>query len=130
MVTALTFVGVCVLGHVVVAPSMYGMRWLALKERRPKPSEFWGSWSVFLIGVTERYVALTLVLLAPSYLASFIGGWVLLKFALGWQRESKNGEVLTDSMLAMIGNVLSLAIAIAAGIVLNPTAIDVWAKAH
>ena len=55
MVTALTFVGVCVLGHFVVASSMYGMRWLALKERQPR--EFWGSWSVFLIGVTERYAA-------------------------------------------------------------------------
>ena len=64
------------------------------------------------------------------YLPSFIGGWIVLKFALGWQRERKTKEALTGSMLALIGNVLSFAIAIAIGAWLNPNALDVRAKAN
>jgi hypothetical protein len=132
MITALAFLGVCVVGHFVVAPCMYGMRWLALSKKylEKQETKFLGDCSVFLIGATERYVALTLVLLAPLYLPAFIGGWVLLKFALGWQRVKENGEAMTDSMLAIIGNVLSFAIAIGVGVYLNPDAIDVWAKPH
>jgi hypothetical protein len=55
---------------------------------------------------------------------------VLLKFALGWQREKNSSEVMTDSMLALIGSVLSFATAIAVGVYLNRHAIDVWATAR
>jgi hypothetical protein len=118
----LAYLVVCVVGHFVVAVLLYGMRRVTL-NRRP---EFW-DWSVFFIGATERAVALTLVLLAPPYLPPFIGGWVALKFALGWQRERKTKEALTGSMLALIGNVLSFTIAIGVGVYLNRHAIDVWA---
>lgn len=70
-------------------------------------------------------MALTLVLKAPPYLPAFVGGWVLLKFALGWQRETKSSEVLTDSMLALIGNVISFGIAIWVGASIYPHAIYV-----
>jgi hypothetical protein len=83
-----------------------------------------------ILGATERAVALTLVLLAPPYLASFIGGWVLLKFAIGWQREKHSDEVARGSFVALIGNVLSFAIAIAIGVYLNPDALKFFQTAR
>lgn len=114
----------CVVGWLAVACALYVMRWLVLKERRPPFIE----WSAFLGGATERAVALTLVLTAPPYLPAFIGGWVLLKFAIGWQRSTSD-EVAEQSFLALIGNVISFAIAIAIGVLLNPKALEVWATA-
>jgi len=128
MIIAIAYLVACFAGHLVVAVLLYGMRRATLK-RRPEFSDLW-ELSVFFLGVTERAVALTLVLWAPPYLPTFIGGWVALKFALGWQRERKTSEALTASMLALIGNVLSFAIAIGVGVVLNPEAIFVWATAR
>lgn len=116
-----SYFGVCIMGWALVATCLYGMRWVVLKERPP-----FSEWSVFFIGVTERAVALTLVLMAPPYLPVFIGGWVVLKFALGWQRE-KDKNAAAGSMLALIGNVLSFAVAVAVGAALNPQALVVWA---
>ena len=70
------------------------------------------------------------------------GGWVLLKFALGWQAsmsatehhskeerskirreyhsKEERSKIQQGSMLAMIGNVLSFAVAAVVGWVLNP----------
>jgi hypothetical protein len=104
------------------------------RKNRPRFIE----WLTFFGGVTERAVALTLVLKAPSYLPAFIGGWVLLKFAIGWQRDKYGGDKFGDfhddqvgeqSFLALIGNVLSFAIAIAIGVFLNPKALEAWATA-
>ena len=124
------YLGVCVAGWLAVAVCLYVMRWLVLKkENRPRFSD----WPAFLGGI-ERVVALTLVLWAPPYLPSFIGGWVLLKFAIGWQREEYGGEDKRDvekgRFLALIGNVLSFAIAIGVGLLLNPAALEIWAKPH
>ena len=82
---------------------------------------------LFFIGATERAVALTLVLWAPAYLPAFIGGWVVLKFALGWQRVTEDRQVTTQSHLALIGNVISFAIPIAVGLALYPEALNAWA---
>ena len=123
------YLGVCIGGWLVVAVLLYVMRWLVLKK---KPDFF--DLPAFYGGVVERFVALTLVLCAPPYLPSFIGGWVLLKFAIGWQREGYGGEDKGDvekgRFLALIGNVLSFAIAIGVGVALNPAALDIWAKPH
>jgi hypothetical protein len=100
-------------GWLVVGTCLYLMRWACLG----RPSSFIDL-SVIFLGATERGVALTLVLFAPSYLAGFIGGWVALKFALGWKRETTTPEVLTGSMLSLVGNVISFAIPIAVGVVL------------
>src|SRR6478752_7074857 len=79
----------CVVGHFVVAGCLWVMRWLALKkgnrppfivqkkEDRPPLID----WMPLFGGVIERFVALTFVLMAPAYLPTFIGGWVVLKFA-------------------------------------------------
>jgi len=55
---------------------------------------------------------------------------VLLKFAIGWQRQKYGDEAARESFLALIGNVLSFAIAIGVGVALNPAALDIWAKPH
>jgi hypothetical protein len=107
---------VCVVGHFLVASCLYVMRRLVGLKKLPPFTE----WLNFLMGGTERGVALTLYLLAPPYLPTFIGGWILLKFAVGWQRRAKepgiDGDFVEQSaMLALIGNVLSFAIAIAGG---------------
>ena len=55
----------------------------------------------------ERAVATTLVAFAPSYLATFIGGWVALKFAANWKRQSDNDPASAQgSLLFLIGNVV------------------------
>src|SRR5215831_15395302 len=95
MIIAIAYLVACFAGHLVVAVLLYGMRRATLK-RRPEFSDLW-ELSVFFIGVTERAVALTLVLWAPPYLPTFIGGWVALKFALGWQREGYGGEDKGDA---------------------------------
>jgi hypothetical protein len=132
MTTAFTYlvayILACIAGWLAVACALYVMRRLVLKEKNRPPFIDWIS---FFGGATERAVALTLVLKAPPYLPAFIGGWVLLKFAIGWQREKRDDddekEVATQSFLALIGSVLSFAIAIAIGLALNPKALDVWA---
>jgi hypothetical protein len=121
------YLGVCVGGWLVVAVCLYVMRWLVLPELNW--SKF-SDWPAFFGGAVERAVALTLVLWAPPYLASFIGGWVLLKFAIGWQREERSEAVAKGSFLALIGNVISFAIAIAGGVLLNPKALEIWATPH
>jgi len=73
----------CIGGWLIVGACLYCMRWsLGLKTRSFAPLELF-------IGCTERAVALTLVLKAPPYVPAFIGGWVVLKFALGWQRSRR-----------------------------------------
>jgi len=70
------------------------------KEQSFAPLDFW-------IGGTERAVATTLVAFAPSYLATFIGGWVALKFAANWKRQSDNDPASAQgSLLFLIGNVV------------------------
>jgi hypothetical protein len=129
MATTFTYLGAylltCVGGWLAVACALWGMRRLVLDKNRPPFIDRVG----ILVGVTERAVALTLVLMAPSYLPSFIGGWVLLKFAIGWQREKHGDQIAEQSFLALIGSVVSFAIAIAIGVALNQKALDVWATA-
>jgi hypothetical protein len=128
--TTFTYLGAyllaCVGGWLAVACALYVMRWLVLEKKSRPP---FSDWPAFLGGATERAVALTLVLKAPPYLPAFIGGWVLLKFAIGWQREKHGDEVAKQSFLALIGSVLSFAVAIAIGVALNPKALEVWATA-
>lgn len=91
---AVAYLVACVGGWLIVGACMYGMRRLVLKH----PEKF-SEWSVFFVGITERAVALTLVLIAPLYLPTFIGGWVVLKFALGWQREKHSDESRREACL-------------------------------
>ena len=48
---------------------------------------------------------------------------------MGWQRAGDTSKHIAESKLALVGNALSFAIAIGAGMTLNPDAINVWATA-
>jgi hypothetical protein len=116
-------VGVCsVVAWYITGGLLFAMRWCM--GLNTKGSLDWGT---FFLGSTERLITVALVLLAPSYLPSFIGGWVALKVALGWKASLSNKDPTVDpvkvqqgGMLALIGNVLSFAIAIGVGWVLCP----------
>lgn len=109
---------VCIVGNYLVAYTMLFLKWLVDLDTRPIIE-----WMGFCIGFFERAVALTLVIWAPRYLVTFIGGWVLLKFAIGWQRTPLTPKLARGVQLALIGNVISFAIAIAGGLYLNPNAL-------
>jgi hypothetical protein len=121
----------CIGGYFVVGFCLWVMRLTLKKENRPEFRDWMARWKafwmIFLFGATERAVALTLVLMAPAYLPAFIGGWVLLKFAIGWQREKNENEAATQSFFALIGNVITFAIPIAVGLALYPEALNAWA---
>jgi hypothetical protein len=111
----------CVGGYLIVGAYLYYVR-RALDMKA-------GSFLLidFLIGCTERAVALTLVLWTPPYVPAFIGGWVLLKFAIGWQRVPHSQEGDQGILLALTANVISFAIALGVGLFVNPGALQVWA---
>jgi len=104
---------VCVVGNYAVAYFLFLLKWSLGLDTRPIVERM-----ASFIG--QRAVALTLFLLAPHYLAAFIGGWVLLKFALGWQRTPFVYKLAVGGQVALIGNVFSFAIAIAGGYYLHP----------
>jgi hypothetical protein len=89
-----------------------------------EPHEFFAPLD-FWLGGTERCVATTLILFAPRYLPTFIGGWVVLKFAANWQRH-KGTEFGQPSLIALLGSVLSFAAAIGATLYMRPDLINSW----
>jgi hypothetical protein len=131
-VVALWLTATCisvVVGHAILAPAMRGMEGCLRLKQRPlfEPLDLW-------VGGTERAVATTLVFYGPKYLAAFIGGWVLLKFALGWQRQGTGRsrlpeEVVSRSFLSLGGNAISFAIAVVVGVLLHPQSLDAWSEA-
>ena len=65
-----------------------------------------------------------MVVSGVSYLPAFIGAWITFKLAANWQRiKSESDEVRKGTLIALIGNVFSFALAIAIGFWLNPTVI-------
>jgi hypothetical protein len=71
------------------------------------------------VGSVERLTAMVIFAHAPKYIAAFIGGWVALKFAANWQRKPTKTD---ESLIALTGSVISMAIALLAGNILNPNA--------
>jgi hypothetical protein len=99
-------------------------RWYRLKQRpRFEPLDLW-------LGGAERAIATTLVFYAPKYLVVFIGAWVALKLALGWQRRAGSTrvpeEVITRSLLSLAGSATSFAIAAVVGVLFHREALDAW----
>ena len=86
-----------------------------------KPRPFF-RWLDVWLGGAERFVATTLILFQPRYLAPFIGGWVALKFAANWQRRQVDG-VEQISQVSLVGSVISFAVAIGATIWMRPDVI-------
>ncbi len=76
-------------------------------------------WLDVWVGFTERAIATTLCIWAPKQLPLFIGGWVIAKLAAGWGRQS-DPNYAPAHVIALVGNALSFAVAIAAGLIANP----------
>jgi hypothetical protein len=96
MTYVIAYFTACVGGYVIVGAYLYCVRRvLGMKSKSFQLLDL-------LVGCTERAVALTLVLWAPPYVPTFIGGWVLLKFALGWQRTEHSQEGDQGILLALL----------------------------
>lgn len=77
----------------------------------------------FWVGGTERAIVTTLVIFSPTNLPLFIGGWVAAKLAAGWSRYS-GPEFASAHLISLVGSALSIAAAIAAGLLVAPNMIE------
>jgi hypothetical protein len=107
-------------GYFVLLAIMSLIRKTTRQPMKHRAIDFW-------VGGTERAVATTLVIIAPPYVGLFIGAWVALKMAANWQRRESSDLVRTATMTALLGSVFSFAVAICAGLLVNPGALAVWA---
>lgn len=106
-------------GHIAVVSLINVIRTIARQPDKSKALDF-------CIGGTERAVATTLVIMAPGYVAPFIGAWVALKIAANWERLGSTAFARQGTLIALLGNVYSFAVAIAVGVWVNPHALQVW----
>ncbi len=113
-------------GHFLIGGLMHLMR---MTTGQPKEKIY--EWVPFWIGCTERFVATTLVILAPRYVGAFVATWVTLKLAASWQRMSGTKEtVRVGTLLSLVGSAWSFIVAIAAGLYINwDAALRAWASA-
>ena len=72
------------------------------------------SWSLLLLGGTERGIATTLFMFAPTQLPVFVADWSAAKIAAGWGRVS-DVKYAAAHMTALVGTAWSFCFAIAAG---------------
>lgn len=84
-------------------------------------------WLDLWVGGTERAVATTLTIWCPHLLPAFVGGWVVIKLALNWQRQNTEG-VQRISLVALVGSVVSFAVAIGVALMLHPSSLDDLSK--
>ena len=106
-------------GYYAVKLLLFVIRKTTRQDQKAHPFDFW-------LGGTERAVVTTLVILAPSYVAAFIGAWIALKIAANWQRRTNTDATRKGTQTALIGNVLSFAIAIGCGVLANRDALRIW----
>lgn len=97
-----------------------------------KEDNFYGistmySWSLFWLGSTERGIATTLFIFAPTQLPVFIAGWSAAKIAAGWGR-TKGVEYSAGHLSALVGTAWSFSIAVAAGYLASPASLTLLAK--
>ena len=83
------------------------------------------------IGGLERIICTALVIWAPHLVVVFVGPWIALKFALNWKRqEGKNAEqkdrIARKGLSALVGNAVSFAIAILAGLFARLPPLEAW----
>jgi hypothetical protein len=116
-------------GHGVTAAIVKLLRWrlnnwAIARSIKPLPDTDTVWWLAMWIGIAERAIVTALTIWAPSAVAVFVGGWVLLKFAGGWGRI-KEQDVHTRSvyMIGLLGNVVSFSVAIAVGLVVSPNSL-------
>jgi hypothetical protein len=105
-------------GQLILAPVMELVRRLLVERPRR-------NWPVsFAVGMTERAVTTALVLWAPGYVAPFVGGWTVVKFAAGWGRiTSERPSVRVGHVMALVGTTWSFAIAISVALWFHPDSV-------
>ena len=108
-------------GYVITATVLYVISCTIGTKRK------FSKWLDFWLGTTERAVATTLVIWAPSLIAGFVGGWVTLKFAANWQRQPDD-DARQRGLLFLIGNVISFSVAVGAGIFVHPESLSTWSN--
>lgn len=72
-----------------------------------------------LIGVFERAIITTLVGFSIPGAAAFIGTWVLIKAAGGWQTWGEGKYARAVLFVGLLGSALSIVFALVAGIILR-----------
>ena len=110
------------LGHLPVKWALLGLRRIAGQPDKPAPLDLF-------IGSTERLVVTTMVIWTPRYVPAFIGAWMAFKIAANWQRVPNSSMARQGTLIGLLGNVYSFAIAIGAGLLANPEALRIWSDA-
>jgi hypothetical protein len=86
-------------------------------------------WLTLWVGGTERAVAMTLAFLVPHQVPIFIGGWIALKFAATWKRESPHqDDVVSNSLLSLVGSVWSFGFAMFIAWLIRPEFLSILAR--
>lgn len=120
-----------VAGGILAGGCISILRWALSQELglEPPPRLVW--WLVVLVGSTERAIVTTLLIWTPGLAPGFIGGWVLLKFAGGWSRfKEPTVENRAMFMIAMLGNAVSMSVAIGAALLVGPHVLDAIGKSN
>jgi hypothetical protein len=115
-------------GQIIVGVLVYLMRWTVLKRSGPRPGDLLGREQLFYhawVGFTERSIATTLFIWAPTQVGLFLGGWTALKLAAAWTRRTNDDDHTIAHILALLGTAMSFAVAIAAGMIAHPQSLAI-----
>jgi len=82
--------------HLVIRQILRWIRKQTYQDDKAKPLDFY-------LGITERAVATSLVVWAPSYVGAFIGAWVAAKLAANWNRRGNTEAARQGTLTALIG---------------------------
>ena len=114
---------ISVLGGIPLGWGLTKLLSLGVRNQAEKTAErVW--WMIpLLLGIYERAICTTLVLLAPNVLPGFVAGWVLLKLAGGWGPLLKNPTLAVRSfyLISILGSTTSIAWAIGVSFVAWPS---------
>jgi len=76
-------------------------------------------WIPVLVGIFERAIITTLVGFNVSGTAGYIGAWIVLKSAGGWQTLSEGTYGRAVFFIGLIGSITSILFAIVVGLIIN-----------
>lgn len=83
-------------------------------------------WMPAVTGMIERFIIITLIIVAPKMLTTFLGTWLALKVAGGWgllkEPTTENRATFT---FGLWGTTLSYACAIVCGLWVAPQALEI-----
>ena len=96
------------------------------KGGAPHPHRERIPWIAVVTGMIERSIIVTLILIAPRMLTTFLGAWLALKVAGGWGLlKEPTTENRATFVFGLWGTVLSYACAIVCGLWIAPNVLDI-----